>query len=337
MAAAARRAELAHPVELSLSETLGWRRQADQTTLGGERLGRPGHSARLYEEYWLRDAALEPPMREKSRLWRSLSLLAVAVLAIGFIGWRLVLRDTTTPVDVAAAVESFGASGAARPTSTSQGTPETSPTDSADTAPVPGVYVYDTTGSEGVDALAGTRHEYPAVTTITVEPSGCGTIYRWLPLKERRDEWTLCRRDSGLVLVEYSAFHRFFGQDSLLEYTCNEEAVLLAGVSETGATRTATCTTGIEREVLTITEAPGALVEIGGKPVDAVEVEITVALSASDDNVNGNGNTTVWFDMETGLILKWVQSETSTADSPIGAVDYDETFELVLQSLEPIT
>jgi hypothetical protein len=274
-------------------------------------------------------------MRDKSRLWRSLSLLVVAVLAIGFIGWRLLLRDTTTPIDVAAAVESFGESGAAGPTSASQGTPQTSETGSAGAAPVPGVYVYDTTGSEGVDALAGTRHDYPAVTTITVEPAGCGTTYRWLPLKERRDEWTLCRQDSGLVLVEYNVFHRFFGQDSLLEYTCNEEAVLVAGVSGTGATRTATCTTGIEREVLTITEAPGASVQIGGKPVDAVEVEIAVALSASDDNVNGNGITTVWFDMETGLILKWVQSETSTADSPIGAVDYDETFELVLQSLEP--
>jgi len=291
----------------------------------------------LYEKEWPWEATVESPVREKVRLWRWLSLLAVAVLPIGFIGWHLLLRNTTTPIDVAAAVESFGGSGAAAPTSASQGAPQTSATGSAGAAPVSGVYVYDTTGSEGVDALAGARHKYPAVTTITVEPAGCGTLYRWLPLKERREEWTLCRQDSGLVLVEYNAFHRFFGQDSWLEYTCKEEAVLVAGVSGTNATRTATCTTGIEREVLVITEAPGASVEIGGKPVDAVKVKIAVALSASDDNVNGNGITTIWFDMETGLILKWVQSEISTANSPIGEVDYDETFELVLQSLEPTT
>ena len=37
--------------------------------------------------------------------------------------------------------------------------------------PQPGVYTYTTTGSDGVDALGGARHQYPATTTLTVSPA----------------------------------------------------------------------------------------------------------------------------------------------------------------------
>lgn len=47
----------------------------------------------------------------------------------------------------------------------------------------PGVYTYDTTGGEQIDALGGAKHSYPASTTITIWDDGCGQRMRWAPLE----------------------------------------------------------------------------------------------------------------------------------------------------------
>ena len=55
-----------------------------------------------------------------------------------------------------------------------------------------GLYLYATTGFETTDALAGSRHEYPAQTYMTIQPGGCGTQVRWQALDQRWDEYDFC-------------------------------------------------------------------------------------------------------------------------------------------------
>jgi hypothetical protein len=254
---------------------------------------------------------------------RIVVILAAVVFATGFVAWRVWFRDTTTPIGVADAVERFQDS---RPD-------DGSPT-AGDSLPEPGVYVYQTVGSEQVDALNGARHRYPLLTTITVEHHDCGFRLRWQPIEERHEAWTLCRRDSELVLVEYETFHRFFGQNTLLTYLCDAPAVLVADPSGPPGPRDATCTTGNEVQTLTISDQPTeALVD--GEPVGAVEVRIEAALEAVDNNVSGARTIEIDLHAETGLVLSWRVDDGSVADSPVGKVKFSESFELSLVSLSP--
>jgi hypothetical protein len=81
----------------------------------------------------------------------------------------------------------------------------------------PGVFAYDTSGFEEVDALGGARHVYPAHTTIVARRAGCGLVLRWQPFEERLQEWELC---DGLRLRRITERHRFFGTDDRRTYRC---------------------------------------------------------------------------------------------------------------------
>ncbi|MFQ5558043.1 MAG: hypothetical protein ACE5GB_11120, partial [Acidimicrobiales bacterium] len=169
-------------------------------------------------------------------LWALLGVVVVLAVAaiVGFVVWR----DTATPVSVSEAVETFRADppetstradDEARVAATAPvrlGGQQTDP--APGDLPPSGVYVYRTTGGEEVDALGGTRHDYPAETTITVRSGGCGAVHRWHALEERFEEWEVCRRDGTLVMPWFTAFHQFFGTDDRQEFTCDPVVVLVA-------------------------------------------------------------------------------------------------------------
>jgi hypothetical protein len=127
----------------------------------------------------------------RRRLWLVATGVGLAGVAVaGFLAWRA-YRDTSTEVAVDAVVDEFRAATTDGPATTAPATtaPATSaPVETTHPAapsrrlPSPGVYVYATTGSESVDALAGTDHDYPAETTITVLRAGCGVVLRWVAL-----------------------------------------------------------------------------------------------------------------------------------------------------------
>ena len=122
---------------------------------------------------------------------------------------------TTTAVDLGDVVREYRAETSAPPTATpTTVAPTTAPavtvrpvaSASAPTttlAPArladPGVYTYTTTGGDGVDALGGASHTYPATTAVVVTPSGCGTTQRWTAAEERWDEATTCAVAGGIA------------------------------------------------------------------------------------------------------------------------------------------
>ena len=136
-------------------------------------------------------------------------LLVIAVFAatgIGVAVWKLLPRDETSPAPASAG---------------------------------PGLFVYDTSGFESVDAFGGARHTYPAHTTISVRATAGGCrVYRWRPFTQRYWEWETC----GDRLVRFGELHRFFGRDDKRDWRCDETSTLTGGwrCTAQGTTETGT-------------------------------------------------------------------------------------------------
>ena len=87
-------------------------------------------------------------------------------------------------------------------------------------APVDGVYVYDTKGSESVDVLGGDTHTYPAESALTVMAEGCGLRMTWKPLDGRAETWFVCAAGGGLEAPRTSSVHSFFRQTYEAAFVC---------------------------------------------------------------------------------------------------------------------
>jgi hypothetical protein len=247
--------------------------------------------------------------------------------------WRFVLHDTTTTVSVEDAVEEFRGSAAS---STSAAAATSAPAGAGDAATLePGVYVYRTTGDEGVDTLGGTRHVYPPETTITVTRGGCGLVLRWVALAERSEEWDVCRGPSGDMLTSYyEALHVFFGQDDRRYYTCPAGTPALPPKHTYGERTSITCHSGGLTEV-TESEVVGLeSFTIGGVEREALHLRIAIQLSG-DDGTTGHAAAELWIDPATALPLRRIERGETTSPTVIGDVHYDEQYELVLISLDP--
>ena len=279
--------------------------------------------------------------RKRSRwLWLAepagVVLVGVAV-AVG------VLRDPARPVSVEDAVESYrdrdaGDTGGA----TDGGGPATGD------PPAAGVYVYTTTGSEGVDALDGTTHTYPATSTITVTSTGDGCLTtRWAPLEQRWDEEVLCPDDDGgWSRVATTVHHSFLNQDETRASTCDGPGFVPApggddgqGDGATGGEATWTCESqGSGRSGESLAEGTVGVV---GRDIVTVEGVDHPALHVRyEDEVGGEttgtGTLDRWYALDRlPLLLRAVGSASSSSDTVIGTVDYHEDYELVLASWEP--
>ena len=274
----------------------------------------------------------------------------MAIIAGGLLGGYLWLTsDQTTPIDVQQIAANFRTTtSAARPSTTPAATssvagPTTSaaPTTTTQPAAPIGVYVYNTTGQEGVDALGGSAHDYPAATTITMSDlgNGCRSI-RWDVLEQRWSDTQVCPGPDGWTLSAKTVYHEFFHQSDERAYSCEPGSVQLPADPTPDVTFSASCTSGG-------TSASGASTEdiqgrvigdeaivVGGQSVDTVHVQYQLAIGGET-----GGHTTVdsWYARDVPLLLvKEVSDSATTSEEVIGTVHYDERYELVLQSLEPI-
>ena len=278
----------------------------------------------------------------------------VIVVALGVVGFGLaviVVRDTwltdsSEVIPVEKAIDRFRDE-TTEPTevpteSTGVPTEESTPAASApDTPqislPEPGVYRYRTTGGESIDALGGVTREYPAESTITVTPHGCGVHLSWNPLEERRDEWELCAPGLAVELQPGGAqFHEFFGRSQLDEISCDGVvAVTMTGSSAQRAAPSATRT-------CTLADEPWTPVwEVLGRstlPVDGRDVAVTHArMTVEDDDEYWEHTTADWYLADSGLPVSVSVETSSRSSSVVGAVVYHETYELELASMTPLT
>jgi hypothetical protein len=263
------------------------------------------------------------------RRWIWIVAGGVVLAGVGaFVLVRFVfLHDTTTALSPGDALARYRAS------STVATSPATSAA-SARSLPAPGVYRYATTGSEHVDALGGTTHSYPASTTVTVTPAGCGIQTRWDALQERWNSRQLCLDDSGIVTGTYTDFHRFYGQDDRGDWTCTPPYVLVPAASTPGASWTGTCADGKGT-----TESTSLSVVAMEDVVAAGQHVATVHMRRVEDDVGkdttAHTSTDQWFDVRTGLVVREAATSSSTTSTFMGDVHYTEQYELTITSLDP--
>lgn len=245
-------------------------------------------------------------------------VVALAALALSFVAalvvWRVVLRDTATPASIEDALARYRAAAA-----------------SGDAPIPPGVYVYETSGSESISALGGTTHRYPRRSTITVTRAPCGMDLRWDVLKTRSTTWTVCTTgERAQELDGWIERHVFFGQTDTTTWDCRGSAWLADAAAS--ARTSHSCDGGDSTQT-------GDVVIVGTVPLRVGEVMVdTVHLRLRAEETGVARGPLVeerWLEPETGLPIRLSYDVRTENDSPIGDVVFAERYHLRLTSLEP--
>jgi hypothetical protein len=283
------------------------------------------------------------PARRRHLGWWLAAVVVLVVVGTAALVAYLFLRESTTPVDVNEAVSDFrreeSSIAAATTAAVDTTAVDTTAAPTTSTAPHPGsevpaagVYTYETTGGESLDALGGRSHRYPDVSTITVVHDRCGWVQRWRPLRERWDASTFCPSRRGMEITVDSNHHEFFGIADNREFVCQPGALYFPSRTNRGRTWTARCTfEGID-VVRNGTIVGTRQVDVGGALVTVLEFEVHDDITGAS---NGSTDRTIRVVPDTGLLVELELTTDVQNDSPIGDVHYQEHYELELTSLEP--
>jgi len=247
------------------------------------------------------------------RRWLIAGASIVALLAAtGAVLYFVVFRDRATPLES----EDVGAT-----IVTGEGRPGDF-----------GLYLYATTGFETTDALAGSRHDYPAQTYMTIQPGGCGTLVRWQALEERWEEWDFCA-DAGLA--GRRTYHEWFNISNLDVWTCSPPVPTQGdpGQVATGAcARAATGNAEAAEDSLRYEMVGYETLTVGTEQVETLHVRVTGSGSGGTVSSRTADN---WILPGTQLVVRQRVQITSTTQSRVGTVNSYEEYELNLVSLLP--
>jgi hypothetical protein len=253
----------------------------------------------------------------RHKVLTSFGVAVPLVLALGGFGywWKFVRKDEK-PVDVQAVEREFAAKNGQK---TREG------------VPVPGVYLYETKGTESVSALGGQSNTYPATTTLTVTLSGCGFDTRWDVITGRFDLNRRCRRPDGTwVLVGTTTSDRFFNDTQADPSRC--DAVDLVASPRAGQTWTGKCTDPPNSTTMKYTVLGQEDVQVGDRTVSTWHLRI---VTTQGGQRTGGGTEDRWVLPETDLVVRSRWQESDVSPSPVGKVTYEQRYEVALRSLSP--
>lgn len=253
-----------------------------------------------------------------SRRWLVTGAVAVvAGLALAAAaGWYLLLRDEVVPAHVADAVAAY----------------REHEVDAGNRSPIPpGVYLYKTDGFERTDALGGTTHRYPAISTLTVIPTRCGMSLRWDVLAGRHSTWQICVARNGWMQQTRDEQHTFFGVGDRTTYRCTGTMFRPHGDTP-GTTFPVMCITDdtVERGRGRVAGREQRVV--AGSAVASVHIRTTTSFTGA---TRGSATYDFRLERDTGLPVGIVLVSRTTNGSPIGDVHYEENVSLALESLSP--
>lgn len=197
--------------------------------------------------------------------------------------------------------------------------------------PAPGVYQYATSGFDRIDALTGAQHDYPAITTMTVTPEGCGVRVRWDVAVERWDTWDWCLDGAAIRQNGWVGYHEFFDSPGRNDYLCDGDPRPLDALART--TWTMVCRMGdhttstFRGEVI---ERTSLMVAGIATPVLHVRYEVeVVGESTGHQTVEG------WYRIADGLPVREQLAISTTQDTVIGATRFDEQYTIDLLTPSP--
>lgn len=274
------------------------------------------------------------------------AVAAVMVAAGAYVGHRLSTGGEVTEVGVDDALDRFreqaGAASTSVPTTpadtidaqtaTEVDAPASTTTEPAvGSLPAPGVYQYATTGFDQIDALNGARHEYPAITTITVIPHDCGVRLRWDVAVERWDTWDWCLDGDAIRQSGWVGYHEFFGVAGRNDNTCDGDPRPLD--APTGTTWSMTCRMGdrttssfsgtvLDRTTLTVADRPVPVLHL------RYDVDV-VGESTGSQVVEG------WYRTTDGLPVREQLTISTRQSTIIGTTNFDENYTIELLTPTP--
>lgn len=238
------------------------------------------------------------------RWWILGGIILVAVAAAML--WFVFLEDTATPITA----------GDVR----FEGTVGDQPGD-------PGIYLYETSGFEEVDALGGARHDYPAETYFVIEDGPCGPVTRWQALTERWEEWEHCGPD--LAVTTDTSYHEWFSIPDTGVASCSEEAIFPPpGVT----TWTSVCVREGGRILRTSTLVGTETLVIDGVEVETIHIRTT---EVTEGRTVGASTIETWRLPGTPLVVRRQTEESSDTTSRIGDIHYVEQATMQVRSLYP--
>jgi hypothetical protein len=183
-----------------------------------------------------------------------------------------------------------------------------------------------------VTVLGGSRHDYPAQTTMTVTHTACGADVRWDALDQRRDLWTTCQPDARIELRDFTTYHSFYGQPENRQYRCQPETLFRPAAEAAGTRFSGRCTSDgaaaeIGGEVVGIED-----VQVGDQVVAAIRVRLDEMLTGA---TAGSRTSDSWYALHDGLLLKRTAHTEADTAIKVGTTHYTEVVELRLLSLTP--
>jgi hypothetical protein len=250
--------------------------------------------------------------RNRKRWLIAGAVVVVLLVVVGLVLYFVVFRDRATPLES----EEVGAT-----LITGGGQPGDF-----------GLYRYVTTGFETTDALAGSRHDYPAQTYMTIQPGGCGTLVRWQALEERWEEWDFCADAS---LAGRHTYHEWFQIANLDIWACSPPVPTQEdpGQVVTGTcARAATGNAEAAEDSLRYEMIGYETLTVGAEQVETLHVR---AASTGSGGTVMSRTTDTWILPGTQLVVRQTVQSTSTTQSRIGTVNAYEEYELNLVSLLP--
>ncbi|HUR48010.1 MAG TPA: hypothetical protein VMY88_00570 [Acidimicrobiales bacterium] len=197
-----------------------------------------------------------------------------------------------------------------------------------------GVYPHRTEGFEQTDAVGGSRHDYPAESSVVVRHTDCGLTTRWQPLKERWDESSFCSVGSALEIRTFSMYHEFFQKGQQDDYRCPPGSIVFDRNEPVGASWMWHCDTenaSVDTQTRVVGVEP---LTIEGRRIDAVRMRYESRLTGSTEGAQLQER---WIDPESGMVLRLRSEVAAKTESPFGRVNYEEKYLIEVKSLAPRT
>jgi hypothetical protein len=238
--------------------------------------------------------------------------------------------STQTPPTSALARTSAAAASAPAPAN--PGTTSSAPPTDKRAEIEEGVYPFATEGFEATNALGGARHDYPRETPVTLRRADCGWTQRWQPLSDRWDESLNCPVDDGLDVRRFTTYHEFFQRSQQQQFDCPPGSFVFRRSAPNGSTWSWHCTANGSAIDTVVTVVGTEPVGVGGQEVPATRVHYDSTMTGANRGTQVQDR---WIRPDDGLNLRIKTDIDTEADSPFGAVHYEEHYTITMLSLHP--
>jgi hypothetical protein len=248
------------------------------------------------------------------------SFAVLVLVAIGCV-WFFLLRTTGTQIDLRQALRLYREDEHGSNLRTEEG------------LATPGVYVYQTSGSEKL-SLAGISRTFPSASDMIVTDGRCSSM-DWIPFKQHVEGLQLCRQaDGALTMSQASSVESIAGVNTTQVIRCPSTAYFIPPSPHAGQRWYSVChgpgqVDKISGEIIGTTTF-----SVNGQTVSALHTRINTVVSGADTGIDP---TDYWVAPQTGLIYRQREVvSVSQSVGPLGAIHYNEEMAISMSSLQPV-